>query len=220
MSTEDRPHRVGLVLAGGGARGAYEMGVLSVLLPFLESRGERPSIFVGTSVGAINAAAMASTAHLPAEEAVEVGMARWREVEPRSVLRSLVGSQVALVALRYAGEIARVPGVRLQSLLDPAPLHDNLERWVDWAAMRANLDGDQLCLGVVTTAARSGRSVVFVDGCLHEERHRSHLMDYVPAEIGPLHIQASAAIPLLFPSVRIEEPESARGWYVDGGTRL
>ena len=44
------------MLAGGGARGAYELGVLSVLLPLLEKRGERPDIVVGTSVGALNAA--------------------------------------------------------------------------------------------------------------------------------------------------------------------
>ena len=45
--------RVGLVLAGGGARGAYEVGALSVLLPVLEAAGQRPSVLVGTSVGAI-----------------------------------------------------------------------------------------------------------------------------------------------------------------------
>ena len=44
--------RVGLVLSGGGARGAYEAGVLSVLVPVLEARGECPTIIVGTSVGA------------------------------------------------------------------------------------------------------------------------------------------------------------------------
>src|SRR5674536_401032 len=56
--------RVGLVLAGGGARGAYEVGALSVLLPALEAAGQRPSVLVGTSVGAINIAYFAANAHL------------------------------------------------------------------------------------------------------------------------------------------------------------
>lgn len=63
------------MLAGGGARGAYELGALSVLLPLLEQRGESPRIFVGTSVGAINAASFAATSHLPAQEAIS-GRAR------------------------------------------------------------------------------------------------------------------------------------------------
>ncbi len=52
--------RVGLVLAGGGARGAYEVGALSVLLPALEEAGQRPTVLVGTSVGAINIAYFAA----------------------------------------------------------------------------------------------------------------------------------------------------------------
>ena len=66
--------RIGLVLAGGGARGAYEAGALSVLAPALEERGERPTVFVGTSVGAINAAYLAGSRHLSAEEAAAGGL--------------------------------------------------------------------------------------------------------------------------------------------------
>src|SRR4051794_41428961 len=68
----DRPERaryafvqIGLVLPGGGARGAYEAGALSVLIPALEARGERVQIVCGTSVGGINAAGVAAGAPLP-----------------------------------------------------------------------------------------------------------------------------------------------------------
>lgn len=54
--------RVAVVLAGGGAHGAYELGALSALLPALAERGAQPSLFVGTSVGAINAACLAPEA--------------------------------------------------------------------------------------------------------------------------------------------------------------
>ena len=75
-------------------------------------------------------------------------------------------------------------------------------------------------VGTVATAARTGRTVVFVEG--HHERvtHRSHAIDYVPTRLDEHHVRASAAIPILFPPVRVDEPRDARGWYVDGGTRL
>ncbi|HEY2006318.1 MAG TPA: patatin-like phospholipase family protein, partial [Solirubrobacteraceae bacterium] len=59
---------VAVVLAGGGARGAYEAGALSVLLPVLEERGLRPRIVIGTSVGALNASFLAANAQLPADQ--------------------------------------------------------------------------------------------------------------------------------------------------------
>jgi NTE family protein len=212
---------VGLVLAGGGARGAYELGVLSVLLPVLELRGERPCILVGTSVGAINAASVAATGHLPAREAIAVGLARWREVERAAVIRPLVLRQLPLSAARYVGEILSLPRVRLSSLLDPSPLRRNLRRWIDWPALHRNItEGSVECLAVVATAARSGRAVAFVEGRLGEAVHTSRVIDYVPTVIAQDHVSASAAIPILFPAVRIEEPAGARGWYVDGSTRL
>src|SRR4051812_21650292 len=61
--------RVGLVLAGGGARGAYEAGALSVLLPELERRGQRPTGLGGASAGALNAVGLAADADLDAERA-------------------------------------------------------------------------------------------------------------------------------------------------------
>jgi NTE family protein len=213
--------RVGLVLSGGGARGAYEFGVLSELLPALERRGERPRILVGASVGAINAASFAATAHLPADDALAVGLARWREVDRAAVIRPLLLRQLPLSAARYAGEIFGLPRVRLASLLDPSPLRRNLRQWIDWSTLHRNIsEGSLESLAVVATAARSGRSVVFVEGRAREQMPNSKMLDYVPAVLEQEHVSASAAIPILFPAVRIERPAEARGWYVDGGTRL
>src|SRR5207244_5012046 len=71
-SSQQRGSRrnVALVLAGGGARGAYEIGALSVLLPRLTERGERPNIMLGTSVGALNAAYLAAGAAEPIAQVV------------------------------------------------------------------------------------------------------------------------------------------------------
>jgi NTE family protein len=114
-----------------------------------------------------------------------------------------------------------IPGVRLDSLLDPAPLRRNLARWIDWTRLHENLDrGVVRALAVIATAARTGHPVAFVEGRLERSAHRSHAIDYVTARIDQAHVRASAAIPILFPPVRVTHPTAASGWYVDGGTRL
>src|SRR5919204_5367232 len=93
-SEPDAQEPVGLVLAGGGARGAYEMGALSVLLPALEGRGQRPRVIVGTSVGALNAAYLAASAHLPAAQVVEAGQRIWSRIRFQQVLEPLASPGV------------------------------------------------------------------------------------------------------------------------------
>ena len=83
--------------------------------------------------------------------------------------------------------------------------------------MHRNLNTNTVAsLGVVATAARSGRPVAFVEGELGREARNSHVIDYVAAKIGQTHVRASAAIPILFPPVRVTTPSAAAGWYVDG----
>ncbi len=224
-SRSSRSPRVALVLSGGGARGAYEAGVCSVLIPVLEERGESPTIFVGSSVGAINAAGLGAFWHLGPEKAIETGLEIWRQVDKDSVIRPILAWQVPITALRYAGGVLSLPKVRVPSLLDPEPLRQNLERWIDWRRLHRNVrEGRVHAVAVVATAARSGRTVVFVEG-EHETvdpaaaRH-SHIVSYVPCEVGPDHVRASAAIPIFFPSVWVRTPRKAAGWYIDGGTRL
>lgn len=217
----DDGKRVGLVLSGGGARGAYEAGVMSVISPALVARDERPNLYVGTSVGAINAAYLASSRHLSADEAAQGGLDRWRLVSKSRVLKPILFRQAPLTVLRYAGEILSLPGVRLPSLLDPGPLQTNIADWVDWRQLRHNVDdGTVDSVAAVATAARSGRPVVFAEGHVERVEHKSHAIDYVPTRLNDEHVRASAAIPILFPPVRVEKPKEARGWYVDGGTRL
>ncbi|MEV0056345.1 patatin-like phospholipase family protein [Saccharopolyspora shandongensis] len=212
--------RIALVLAGGGARGAYEAGALSVLVPELARLGQRPSLFVGTSVGAMNAAYLASAQHRSAEDAAAGILKRWRDVGPGHIMRPL-HQHLPLAVTRYLGEVLSLPGFRFSSLLDPAPLEQRLQRWIDLSALHHNVThGSVDALAVVATAVRSGRTVVFVDSAVQQALHRSHVIDYVPATIDHTHLQASAALPVLFPPIRIESPTEAHGWYVDGGTRL
>jgi NTE family protein len=219
-SSGSRP-KVALVLAGGGARGAYEIGVLSELLPLLDERGERPDIVVGTSVGALNAAFLAATSDRPVDEVVERGCRIWEEVGYDDVLRSLVGADEIAHALRSLADLVGIPGVRSWSLLDPTPLAATLKRTIPFASIRRNVAGGALtAAAVVATAAAGGRSVVFHDGGGRPKRDRQRGIDYVATAIGIDHVRASAAIPSIFPAVRIGKPASASGWYFDGGTHL
>jgi NTE family protein len=213
--------RIGLVLAGGGARGAYEAGVLSTLLPALEERGERPSVIIGTSVGAINAAFAATNAHLPADEAIRRGIERWQQMKMDRVVRPILLQQAPKTVLLYTAEVLGIPGVRLRGLLDPAPLKETLSEWIDWGRLHRNVGDKEVdAVGVVATAITTERSVVFVEGRDARDLPRSYAIDYVSTSLTVDHLRASAAIPALFPGVRVEEPAVARGWYYDGGTRL
>src|SRR2546430_7352322 len=85
-----RTARIGSVLSGGGARGAYEAGAISILAPALEARDERPTLFVGTSVGAINASYMGASRHLDAQAQAPGLPERWPEVPQDSVIRPIL----------------------------------------------------------------------------------------------------------------------------------
>jgi NTE family protein len=202
-------------------RGAYEAGALAVLLPELAARGERVSIFCGTSVGAINAAALASFAHLPVSGQVDALLERWAGVSRSTVLRRIIGPRASLRMLRLAGELIGVPGIRAGGLLEPA-LERSLEQWVDWERLHGNVEaGHAEAVCILATALTDGASVGFVerDGRAPVDGHSEEIR-YVESELGGDHVRASAAIPFLFPPVEVRRPEEAAGYYVDGGTRL
>jgi NTE family protein len=216
------PARVGLVLAGGGARGAYEAGALSVILPELERRGERPIYFVGASVGAINAVGLAARQHLPAAQASEEIVQIWSQLTKDDVMRPIVSRSVAPLVARFLGQVLAVPGVRVHGLLDNAPLPRNLARWADWDQLhRAVREGSVAAVSVVATSARTGKTVAFVEEAAERQAlHRSRAIAYVPTQLGVEHVLASASIPVLWPATLITTPAHAKGWYFDGGTRM
>jgi NTE family protein len=218
----ESPTRIAVVAAGAGARGAYEAGALSVLVPELAARGLRPTVFVGTSAGAINATALAATAHL--EDLAEMGeklLALWRSVTRERVFRSLVltGPQTTL---RYAGSFAGLP-LKLSSLLDTQPLVRTAATGVEWRRLHENVSSGLVdALAVVATSA-DVRSTVFVhrrDGIALPDGDEDRALDYLDTAIEAQHVLASCAIPFAFEPTRVDSPASAAGWYTDGGVRL
>lgn len=219
---------VAVVVAGAGARGAYEAGVLSVLLPELEERGVKPSIFVGTSAGAINATLFASLAHLPAAQAAEAALERWRRIRKPLVLGS-VWRSLAQAGVDYVLRILFGARYSLPSLLDTTPLRRSLadETLVDWAQVHDNvITGKVDVLSVVTTEYETNRTKVFFESrndLTHDGATRwsqdSRALDYEQIILGPDHVLASASIPVAFPPVKIGTHHSS-SWHMDGGVRL
>jgi NTE family protein len=216
---------VGVVLAGAGARGAYEAGILSRLLPALEARNERPNIFVGTSAGAINAALFASLAHLPADQAAERALEAWLSVGKGDVFRSVFLS-APLAAVRYVAGLFNLQVGHTGGFLDTAPLRKTVEGRLDWRQLHDNVGQRRVrAVALATTACRTGLTEVFVESRtpLGLPRDVDRAVDYVDVAGGlaPEHVVASAAIPLVFPPVPLQQPgRGVTGWYMDGGVRL
>jgi NTE family protein len=215
--------KVAIVLPGGGARGAYEAGALSVLLPALEARGEEITIACGTSVGAINAAFVSSMAQRPAAEQAQLALARWREMRKGDVINPIVGLGLPKMLLRFVGEMLEIPGLRLASIMDPAPLAGALDVWVDWDQLQQNVKSgrmDAVCV-IATALTRSGPvAFVHTDGKVPPNKASDDIRYVRVSRLHRDHVRASAAIPLLFPPVVVTTPASAADYYIDGGTRL
>jgi len=222
---------VGVVLAGAGARGAFEAGYLATLLkadpPVFDFHGDlRPSIYVGTSAGAINAALFASLAHLPPDEMADEALKRWSTITKSRILAPVITSFPVALARYVAGLFGVGDGPN--ALFDTTPLAASLNDpdLIDWVQLHTNVrEGVVDVVAAVTTEFGSGRTKVFFEtarsGSEWQEiaSEANEAIDYVRTELGPEHVQASAAIPLAFSPVRLG-PNKTATWHMDGGVRL
>jgi NTE family protein len=195
---------VGLVLTGGGARSAYQVGVL-VALSELMPRTRNPfRVIVGTSAGAIAAGVLASEAHhwRRAVAGLERVWANFRSeqvfhVDPVHMLRAGFHWVLALVS---GGLVLSPP----KSLLDNTPLRQLLGIHVDCAGVRRSIARGHLnALALCSTSYGSGQSVAFYDGMesIHEWSRERRIGRRTELTLD--HLMASSAIPLLFPPMRL-----------------
>jgi NTE family protein len=220
MSRENRSGGdAGLVLGGGGARGAYASGALSVLLPQLK---DQVRVIVGTSAGALISAYLAANWHRRAEETIDDGLSFWRELTFGDVFAPLMALGGASRFMRYVAEFLPVSSLHAPSILHPEPLQRTVETLVDFDQLGENIREQRLALGVVATPAHSNRSIVFHNGGIprHCEDPLRGIEYVATPELSIEHMLASSAIPALFPAVRVTQPTQAAGWYFDGGPRL
>jgi NTE family protein len=208
--------RLALVLSGGGARGAYQVGVLKALAELLPRDAPVPfRVICGTSAGAISAAVVA--AHASQFRAGVVNLERvWRNFHVGQVFRADVASMLrsgAHWALAFLAGGWLVPPPR--SLFDNTPLRELLERHVNFARIRQALEHGHLEAFAVSAAAyRRALSVAFYASAHEQASWLQSWRRGERAELGLDHLMASAAVPFLFPPVSMDGE-----YYGDGAMR-
>ncbi len=219
-SAAARDDDLALVLVGGGARAAYQVGFLRALVK--KHPTIRLSIITGTSAGAINATYLASQVG-PLSEAVDGLVQLWRRqrvdqvfrVDGRSLLSLVVRWGVRLIS--GGGSLA--PQVR--GLLDTTPLRRFLEHALEptdngeFVGIARNIAACRpRALAITTSSYTTGQSVVWVQGADIENWERPNRRSRKTA-ITIEHVMASSALPLFFPAIELDD-----GWYGDGGIRM
>jgi len=207
---------VGLIMTGGGARAAYQVGVLRALQEMLPRGVHNPfPIICGTSAGAINAAVLATDAG-NFRRGVRRLMTVWKNFHVDHVYRAdargaLGNSARWVLAALSAGRL--VNGAI--SLLDNAPLAGLLERHVDFPAIGRGVEAGHLTAFAVTCSGyTSGQSVTFYQGRTSLAGWERARRVGVAMPIGLPHLMASSALPFIFPPVRIN-----REYFGDGSMR-
>ena len=223
--------KYGLVLSGGGARGAYEAGVFYYLrtkLPKEIAAAPLFDFYSGTSVGALNTAFLVASAHDPLFQGAELRKL-WLSLRDEDIystdIRALSGFLVKtgfFMATNFFGlqevldkrkKSSRTP-FPFKSVLDTAPFVNFLRRNIAWSQIRRNIERG--VFGAVTVSAThmmSGQLVMFAEKHPDVEFRRGG-QEPIVCHLSPKHILASAAIPLVFPIIRIN-----RQFYGDGSLR-
>ncbi len=210
----------GLVLSGGGARGAYEVGVMLFIRERLRKRLGRHLHFdyiTGTSVGALNGTYYAATMDDVDGQAQRLAKA-WRSLQLEQLI-SLRATDLFRAGRLLLGKEPPPPGpgtYRYGGILDTTGLEEFVCRLIPWRGIRHNIrTGAIKGLAISATHVGTGHTVIFLDTKDPIPKWSSNpFVRAVRTAIGPRHALASAAIPVLFPAVKVK-----RAFYVDGGLR-
>jgi len=211
-----RSGKTAVILPGGGARGAYQAGVLKAIAEIVDHGGNPFPVICGVSAGAINAAVLASHAH-----EFQVGVERlqhfWSTMycgriystDGWSVLRPVLRW---LFSVPLGGKFVAYP----QSFLDNRPLRRFLESTLELRGIAKAIEsGDLHAVAITASGYTCASAISFYQANDHvvpwaRERRRGQ-----PAELTASHLLASAALPLLFPAQRI-----GMEFFGDGGMRM
>lgn len=212
-----------LVLSGGGARGAYEAGVLLFLAEILKKnkRSFPFQIITGTSVGAINGCFIAASAddfYNGVRRLCEI----WRSLKVEKVISSNIKGLFQYPYYEFRTRFKRFRRSKLPrkmgGLFNTRPLEELVFKAIDWRCISKNISRQVFeSLAIATTDLSRGKTLVFVESSLPKEEiyFSDPLIDFTPSRITPLITLSSSAIPFLFPSVRMKNC-----FFADGGLRM
>ncbi len=210
--------RVGLVLPGGGARGAYQVGVLKAVARVLpKSYGTTSpfSVITGTSAGSINATALAIHADHFRKGVMRLSHV-WKNFHSEQVFRTdtlgiFKSGGHWLAAMMLGGLGKHNP----HSLLDRAPLVELLNTYFDYSKIQQVIDDGHLhALGITASGYHSGQSVTFYQGADSIKPWARERRVGCATNLGIEHLMASSAIPLLFSAIKLN-----REYFGDGSMR-
>ena len=206
--------KIGLVLPGGGARAAYQVGVLKAISELIPDSNPF-SIISGTSAGAINASLLASRSQ-SLKEAVEVLSGVWCNFKTNKVYRTETTVMLKsifqwLLTVSSGGVLAKNP----KSLLDNSPLRQLLEDTINLEGIKNNINKGNLDAFAITAASYSSKkSVTFFQSEEDDIDWERFLRVGVKTDILIDHLMASIALPLIFPAVKINNE-----YFGDGAMR-
>lgn len=223
-----RPSPVtGLILTGGGARAAYQVGVLAAIAQLRRDAGATQSnpfpIISGTSAGAINASTLACHAD-DFDGAVDGLVHLWQGLHVENIYRADAFEAVKsgarwLSMLSLGWAIAQWTRSRPRSLLDNRPLRELLTRYLDMGRIEAMLDGGHLrALALTGSSYTSGQHVTFFQTHHHVVPWLREQRMAVQSRLTLNHLMASSAIPFIFPA-ELVELEGVPEWFGDGSMR-
>lgn len=226
-ATERGP--VGLLLTGGGARAAYQAGVLRAIARIGRECGADPHrspyrVIAGTSAGAINAAALAcqSDRH---EAAVREIADVWTQFRSEQVYRTdslgvIRTGAPWLTMMSFGWALHRWRQARPRSLLDNSPLETLLLRMVRFDRLPGLMQAGLLdALAVTASSYTSGEHVTFYESARDLAPWTRTQRLAVRTRLGVRHLMASAAIPFVFPAVALPMPDDTEAWFGDGSMR-
>ncbi|MBN8506404.1 MAG: patatin-like phospholipase family protein [Burkholderiales bacterium] len=221
-----KPVSTGLVLMGGGARAAYQAGVLQAVAQIKRECGVRGSpfdILCGTSAGAINAAALACVIDR-FDLAVDTLASLWADLRPEHVYRAdafgVLRSGSRWMTMLTAGwALRRWRRTQPRSLLDNAPLREFLHDHIHLARLpRLLARGHLQALAITGSSYSSGQHVTFYEAAQPVTPWTRSLRVAAPARITLEHLVASSAIPFVFPAQPLAF-EGREEWFGDGSMR-
>ena len=207
--------KIGLVLSGGGARAAYQVGVLKAICRLMPSDSKNPfQVISGTSAGAINAVALASYAghyKLGIRSLENI----WKNFSSDQVYRTdvkgVLGSSIKFLLNTFFGYKAGDP----VSLLDNAPLKVLLKKVVQYENIQKAIDNKDLhAISVTASGYASGESVSFFQAHNSIKNWQRLRRIGLRSRINVDHLLASSAIPSVFPAIQIN-----REFFGDGAIR-